>query len=84
MATQDDDLLIPARNIEVSPEALAEIRRLYHEAFRLYGAMALWSTREFDEPSADDALAITFALRVEGNMNSRRLAEKIEALCHAA
>lgn len=84
MATQDDDLLIPARNIEVSPEALAEIRRLYHEAFRLYGAMALWSLREHAEPSAEAALAVTRALRTRGHLDGRRLAEKIEALCNAA
>ena len=84
MPDTDNEFILPARNIEVSPGTLAEIRRLYHEAFRLYGSMALWSTREFAEPSASEALSITRKLRIEGNMSSRRLAEKIEALCGAA
>ena len=84
MATHDDDFLVPAGNITVAPETLAEIRRLYHEAFRLYGAMALWNVREFDAPTAEQALNITRQLRIEGNMSSRRHAEKLEALCRAA
>ncbi len=83
MTGQNDDLLLPARNIEVSPEALADIRRLYHEAFRLYGSMALWNVREFDEPTPEQAVNITRKLRIEGNMNSRRHAEKLEALFRA-
>jgi hypothetical protein len=46
--------------------------------------MALWSSRPVPNPTAADALAITYSLRVEGNMDSRRLAERIEALCRAA
>lgn len=79
----DDGLLLPDPDIQVSDEALAEVRRLYHEAFARYGAIALWSLREHADPTPGDALAITQALRIEGNMASRRLAERIEALCRA-
>jgi hypothetical protein len=65
-------------------EQLAEIERLYHEAFRLYGTVALWSYRELDRPTPADALAVTRALRTRGGMNGRRLAERIEGLCRAA
>ncbi len=61
-----------------------EIARLYRQAFAEYGVMALWSSRPVPNPTAADALAITYSLRVEGNMDSRRLAERIEALCRAA
>jgi hypothetical protein len=77
-------LLLPPLDLKVSPKTLAEIRQLYHEAFRLYGSVALWSSREHDEPSADQALVITMALRIHGGMDGRRLAERIERLCHAA
>ncbi len=62
-----------------------EIGRLYRQAFAEYGAIALWSSRPVPDPTAGDALAITRSLRVEGDMNARRLAERIEHLCrHAA
>ena len=83
MGTDPDDLLLPTPDIRVSEEDLAEIRRLYHEAFTRFGTMALWSTRELENPSPAEALTITQALRVEGNLQSRRLAERIEALCNA-
>jgi hypothetical protein len=66
-------------------EQLKEIERLYRQEFAEYGAVALWSSRPVPRPSAADALAITRSLRVEGDMNARRLAERIEQLCrHAA
>jgi len=61
-----------------------EIARLYQQAFAEYGVMALWSSRPVPNPGPADALAITRSLRVEGNMDARRLAERIEALCRAA
>jgi hypothetical protein len=61
-----------------------EIERLYRQAFAEYGAVALWSSRPVERPTADDALAITESLRVEGDLGARRLAERIEALCRAA
>jgi hypothetical protein len=57
---------------------------LYRQAFKEYGASALWSSRPVPEPTCEDALAITRSLRVEGDLNARRLAERIEKACHAA
>lgn len=64
-------------------ERQKEIERLYREAFANYGARALWSSRPVADPTPADALAITNSLRVEGDLNARRLAERIEALCRA-
>jgi hypothetical protein len=57
---------------------------LYRQAFREFGARALWNVRELEDPSPADAMAITRYLRVEGNLAARRLAERIEKVCHAA
>ena len=57
---------------------------LYREAFERFGAMALWNVRQFREPSREDALAITRSLRIEGNLDARRLAERIERACRAS
>ena len=54
---------------------------LYRQAFEQFGCMALWNVRQFEEPTLEDALAITRNLRFEGNLNARRLAERIERLC---
>jgi len=79
----EQSLLLPPLELKVSPEALAEIQALYHEAFRLYGSQALWNVRHRDSPTAETALVITRALRTYAGMPGRRLAERIEALCHA-
>lgn len=69
----------------LSPEATqAEIERLYQEAFDRFGAIALWNLRRLEHPTPEQALVITRQLRIEGNMDSRRLAERIEAMCRAA
>jgi hypothetical protein len=47
---------------------------LYRRAFEEYGASALWSSRPVPNPTCEDALAITRSLRVEGDLNARRLA----------
>ncbi len=65
-------------------ERQQEIERLYRRAFAEYGAVALWSSRPVEKPTPADALAITESLRVEGDLDARRLAERIEALCRAA
>ncbi len=57
---------------------------LYRRAFKEYGASALWSSSPVPEPTREDALAITLSLRVEGDLNARRLAEQIEKACRAA
>ncbi len=56
---------------------------LYNEAFEKFGPLALWNRKAIQNPSVADALAITRALRVEGNLDSRRLAERIEQACRA-
>ena len=57
---------------------------LYYRAFEKFGASALWSSKPVPNPTPADALAITQSLRVEGNLEARRLAEQIERLCRAA
>jgi hypothetical protein len=57
---------------------------LYRRAFEDFGAAALWSSRPVADPTPADALAITHTLRVEGNLQARRLAEQIEQACRAA
>lgn len=59
------------------------VAALYREAFERYGASALWSSRPVPDPCAEDALAITRSLRVEGDLDARRLAERIEQACRA-
>ncbi len=60
-----------------------EIARFYRQAFAEFGGAVLWSSRPVTKPTAADALAITESLRVEGNLDARRLAERIELLCRA-
>jgi hypothetical protein len=56
---------------------------LYRRAFDEYGVRALWNMRPVEAPTLADALAVTQALRTNGRMEGRRLAERIEALCLA-
>lgn len=65
-------------------ERQSELVRLYRLAFAEHGPSALWSCREIAEPTAADALVIARRLRIEGNMDARRLAEQIEQMCRAA
>jgi hypothetical protein len=64
--------------------ASQDFEALYHRAFAEYGTHALWNLREFEHPTAEQALVITKSLRVEGNLRARSLAEEIERACHAA
>ena len=57
---------------------------LYRRAFEEFGDAALWSSKPVPDPTPADALAITHSLRVEGNLQARRLAEEIEQACRAA
>ncbi len=59
-------------------------KTLYREAFRLYGAAYLWNLRELPEPVPGHALAAARQLRSEGNMETRRFAERMERAVHAA
>jgi hypothetical protein len=56
---------------------------LYRQAFEIYGARALWNKRFLEEPTKEDVLVVTRALRVEGNREARQLAEQIERACRA-
>jgi hypothetical protein len=57
---------------------------LYRQAFAQYGTHALWNKRMLDAPTQEDALVVARALRVEGNLAARRLAEQIEQACRAS
>ena len=65
------------------PARPPDFATLYHRAFAEYGASALWSSRPVSDPTPADALAITYSLRIEGNLEARRLAEQIEQACRA-
>lgn len=64
-----------------APEAIA---RLYQQAFRQFGAQALWSRRPSAAPTITQALVVAESLRREGNLRSRKLAVEIEQACRAA
>jgi hypothetical protein len=64
--------------------ALPEFVTLYRRAFADYGARALWNMRVFETPTQEDALVVARALRIEGDMQARSLAEQIERVCRAA
>ena len=61
-----------------------DIASLYHRAFAEYGARALWNKRALERPTAEDALVVARALRIEGDRDARQLAEQIEQACRAA
>jgi hypothetical protein len=67
---------------EEMPET-REFVTLYRRAFELYGIRALWNVRQLENPEPEDALAAARALRIEGNMKARFLAEEIERACLA-
>ena len=60
-----------------------QLLALYRQAFAEFGTRALWFLRQFENPSVEDVLSIARPLRIEGNMDARRLAEKIERLARA-
>ena len=60
-----------------------DIATLYRRAFEEFGPTALWSSKPVSSPTPADALAITHSLRVEGDLNARRLAEQIDRACRA-
>ena len=67
-----------------APPQPADFVSLYRRAFEEFGASALWSSKAVPDPTPSDALAITYTLRVEGDLQARRLAEQIEQACLAA
>lgn len=70
--------------MNTAPAQPADFASLYRRAFAVYGIRALWNKRELDAPTAEDALVIARALRVEGNLAARQLAEQIERACRGA
>jgi len=69
----------------MAPETVqSDFVSLYKRAFAEYRAQALWNMRSFDNPTPGDALAVARALRIEGDLAARRLAEQIEQACRAA
>ena len=70
--------------MSTEPAKAADFAILYRRAFAEYGTLALWSIRSFEDPTPADALVVARALRIEGNLQARRLAEQIEQACRAA
>jgi hypothetical protein len=66
------------------PTVQEKLESLYRRAFSEFGGSALWSNRPVENPTADDVLAITRSLRVEGNLRARKLAEETEQAYRAA
>jgi hypothetical protein len=60
-----------------------EIAELYRRAFVQFGAPALWNIKQVDNPTVEQILAITRQLRIEGDMDARRIAERIEQAARA-
>jgi len=60
-----------------------ELAALYRRAFAEFRSRALWNVRQFDEPDVEQALSVARHLRIEGNMEARRLAELIENAARA-
>jgi hypothetical protein len=71
-------------SMTAEPPTQPDFAVLYYRAFQEFGATALWSSRSVSNPTPADALAITHSLRVEGDLQARRLAEEIEQACRAA
>jgi hypothetical protein len=66
------------------PAETEDYQTLYRRAFVEFRARALWNKRELPEPTPEDALVVARALRIEGNLEARRLAERIERTSRAA
>jgi len=66
-----------------SQKAPSDVVGLYRRAFAEFRSRALWNIREFEDPTIEQVLAITRQLRIEGDMNARRLAERIEEAARA-
>ena len=56
---------------------------LYRRAFADYRTRALWNLRQFEDPTIEQALLVARHLRIEGDMQARRLAEQIEKAASA-
>lgn len=63
---------------DITMEGAGDFRILYRQAFDVFGTAALWNKARIDNPSAEHALVIARALRLEGDRRARQLAEDIE------
>ena len=70
--------------MDTEAEQPEDLTSLYRRAVAEYRTRALWNKRELEAPTAADALVVARALRIEGNREARRLAERIERACRAA
>jgi mono/diheme cytochrome c family protein len=77
-------LMTSKNDTAVETPRTAPLREAYARAFREFGTMALWNMRELPDPTPGDARVVARALRIEGNMAARHLAEEIERLARAA
>jgi hypothetical protein len=84
MADRRDLELEQIRMLGAGRPAPEPVLSLYRQAFRDFGAQALWSRRASAEPTIAQALAIAENLRRDGNVRSRALAIQIEQACRAA
>jgi hypothetical protein len=66
-----------------APKQPEDYVAFYRRAFEQFDTHALWNKRALDNPGPGDALVIARALRIEGNLQARRLAEQIEQACGA-
>ena len=66
------------------PASTKDFIGLYRRAFDEYGPRALWNKRPLPEPTVEDGLVVARALRIEGDLGARRLAEQIEQACRAS
>lgn len=74
-----------AHNTSMSSEGgESEYVTLYKRAFAGYSVHALWYIQPLENPAPEDALVVARALRTNGDLPARRLAEQIEHACHAA
>jgi hypothetical protein len=61
----------------------SKLTELYQRAFAAYRTRALWNLRQFEVPTVGQALLVARHLRIEGDMQARRLAEQIEKAASA-
>lgn len=65
---------------DLAPSHIAE---MYHEAFRRYGVLCMWSTKEMSEPTIYNVLDAASRLKRKGNMRTRAFAVEIEEAVNA-
>lgn len=76
--------VVQPERMDETAAPLEDFVALYHRAFAEHKLRALWNVRELEHPSAEEAMSIARNLRIEGDLNARRLAEQIEQACRAA